>query len=307
MTARLAAADWELWSTQARLVVTDERALAPARQLVDGLLTEVELAVSRFRPDSEVSRLAEAPAGAAAVTPISPTFAELLGQALDAARWTDGAVDPTVGGTLLDLGYDRDISLLDLTGARPVARVRRTPGWRTVRLTEGAVQLPSGMLLDLGATAKAAAADRCATAVAQRLGCGVLMSLGGDIATAGPSPEGGWTIRVADTAEDPETTIVVSGGSAVATSSTVRRTWRRGPTHAHHIVDPRTARPAISPWRSVTVLADTCAVANAAATATIAKAADGAAWLATHRLPARLVDHDHQVHLLGGWPQEEAA
>ena len=101
--------------------------------------------------------------------------------------------------------------------------------------------------------------------------------------------------------------VVLPDGAAVATSSTVRRTWRRGADHTHHIVDPRTSRPAASPWRSVTVVADTCAVANAAATAVIAQGSDGAAWLTTHDLPARLVDHDHQVHLIGGWPQEEAA
>ncbi|MFN8191430.1 MAG: FAD:protein FMN transferase [Nocardioidaceae bacterium] len=308
MTTPTAARDWELWSTTARLVVTDPEALEPALALVRETLAEIELAASRFRSDSDVMRLA---ASAQETHPISPVLAGLLEEALDAAEWTGGAVDPTVGSTLSDLGYDRDIASLDLTGARPVAVVRRTPGWRRLRLATTAtgveLTMPRGLVIDLGATAKAVAADLCATEVAALLGCGALVSLGGDIATAGRGPAGGWVIDVQDTPEDPASQIVLPDGAAVATSSTVRRTWRRGGEVAHHVVDPRTSRPAASPWRSVTVVADTCSVANAAATATIAKGADGAAWLATHDLPARLVDHDRHVHLLGGWPTEEDA
>jgi len=308
MTTTTAAHDWELWSTTARIVVTDPEALEPSLALARETLAEIELAASRFRSDSDVMRLA---ASVQETHVISPVLAGLLEEALDAADWTGGAVDPTVGSTLSDLGYDRDIASLDLTGKRPVAVVRRTPGWRKLRLATSAqgveLTMPRGLVLDLGATAKAVAADVCAAEVAAMLGCGVLVSLGGDIATAGRGPDGGWVIDVQDTPDDPASQIVLPDGAAVATSSTVRRTWRRGGEVAHHVVDPRTSRPATSPWRSVTVVADTCSVANAAATATIAKGADGAAWLATHDLPSRLVDHDRHVHLLGGWPTEEDA
>ncbi|MFN8193365.1 MAG: FAD:protein FMN transferase [Nocardioidaceae bacterium] len=309
-TPTTAAHDWELWSTTARLVVTRPEALEPALALVRETLAEVELAASRFRPDSEVMRLAAGAQDSGATgaadqrVEVSPMLADLLAGALDAAAWTGGAVDPTVGSTLSDLGYDRDIASLDLSGDRPVARVRRVPGWRRVRLEGTTLNLPAGLLLDLGATAKAVAADRCAVRVASTLRCGVLVALGGDIATAGPGPDGGWVVDVQDTPEDPAAQIVLPDGAAVATSSTVRRTWNRGGESVHHVVDPRTSRSADSPWRSVTVVAGSCAVANAASTATIAWGADGAAWLATHDLPARLVGRDRQVHLLGGWPQE---
>jgi FAD:protein FMN transferase len=296
--------DWELWSTQARLVVTDEAALAPALALVRERLDAIERACSRFRPDSEVRRLTEGPEGP---VEISACLADLLTEALTAARVTRGAVDPTVGGTLSDLGYDRDITLVDLTGDRPVARVRRTPGWRVVELDGTTLRLPAGVELDLGATAKAVAADRCATEVATRLGTGVLVSLGGDIATAGPAPAGDWQVLVQDTDKDPAAHIALAGGSAVATSSSVRRTWRRGHETAHHVVDPLTSRPARTPWRSVSVVADSCAEANTAATATLAQGGEGLTWLAARGLPARLVDHDRAVHLLGGWPREEEA
>lgn len=309
----LPAVDWSLWSTTARIVLTDASALAEARRVADALLDEVERAVSRFRPDSEVMLLA---ASGASEADLSQVLTEYLSEALYAARWTDGAVDPTVGNTLSDLGYDRDLTAarthlaqlqLDLSGPRPVARVRRTPGWQSLKLTGNHLSLPAGLVIDLGATAKAVAADRCAAAIAARFGCGVLVSLGGDIATAGTGPESGWLIEVRDTAEDPGTALNLPSGAAVATSSTVRRTWRHGDTERHHILDPQTARPAESPWRSVTVVAHTCAVANAASTATIAKGATGADWLRTHDLPARLVDRDRRVHHLGGWQEENAA
>lgn len=296
----VAAQEWELWSTRARLVVTDPGALGAARILVDELLGEVELAASRFRPDSEISTLAPGRDGTA---PVSPMLADLLAEAIEAARRTDGAVDPTIGATLSALGYDRDIRLVE-SGSRMVALVRPVPGWERLRLTGRTLALPAGLQLDLGATAKAVAADRCAALVAERLGVGVLVALGGDIATAGPAPAGDWQILVQDTEQDPAAHITLPAGGAVATSSTVRRTWRRGGEDLHHIVDPRTGRPAEPVWRSVTVAGASCVAANTAATATIVKARAGLAWLTGQGLPARLVDSRGAVHVCGGWPLE---
>ncbi len=295
--------DWDLWSTQARLVVTEPALLDPALALVHPVLAEVERAASRFRPDAEVLTLAVEPDGSCVV---SAMLADLIAAALVAAQDTDGAVDPTVGSALADLGYDRDIRLV-LDGDRPLAVVRPVPGWRRVTLTGTRLRVPAGLVLDLGATAKAVAADRCAALVAEVLGTGVLVSLGGDLATAGPAPDGGWQVTVQDTDADPASHIGLPAGHAVATSSTVRRTWRRAGHTVHHIVDPATSRPADPVWRTVSVAADSCARANAAATATVVKARAGHAWLAAQGLPARLVDAEGRVHLLHGWPTEVAA
>lgn len=299
-----AARDWELWSTTGRLVVTRPETLPAATRVVDALLAEVERAASRFRPDSEIMTLAPAADGWVS---LSPELAALLRTALDAARRTDGALDPTVGGTLVDLGYDRDISLVIGDDGSAVARVRRVPGWRTLQLDGNRLRMPPGVVLDLGATAKAAAADRAATLVAEQLHTGVLVGLGGDIATAGPAPTGGWQITVQDTAHDPATQVGLPAGAAIATSSTVRRAWHQGGEPRHHLVDPRTSRPAVSPLRSVTVAAASCVDANAAATATLVKGPAGPAWLAATGLAARMVTTDGEVRLLGDWPTEEAA
>ncbi|HYZ37586.1 MAG TPA: FAD:protein FMN transferase [Pseudonocardiaceae bacterium] len=100
-----------------------------------------------------------------------------------------------------------------------------------------------GVLLDFGATAKALAADRAAAQITRALGCGVLVSLGGDIAVAGSAPAGGWRIAVAEDhtqAQACPQQIVTIGTGGLATSSTTRRRWRRGGRWLHHIVDPRT-------------------------------------------------------------------
>lgn len=296
----LAARDWELWSTRARLVVTDPAALEPALLLVDDLLAEVELAASRFRPDAEVRRLRPGPDGTVLV---SPLLAELLSAALEDAERTGGAVDPTVGAALSGLGYDRDIRLVR-SGPRLVAVVRPVPGWRVLRLEGRRLRLPERLEIDLGATAKAVAADRAARLVAERFGVGALVSLGGDIATSGRAPAGGWQVRVQDADDDPASHVELAAGTAVATSSTTRRTWWRGADRMHHIVDPGTGRPADPVWRTVSVVAATCRDANAAATATIVKGHRGLAWLQGLGLPARLVDRDGGVHRCHGWPAE---
>jgi thiamine biosynthesis lipoprotein len=296
----VATQEWDLWSTRARLVVTEPGSLPDALELVQDLLEEVELAASRFRPDSEIENLVPGPDG---TVHLSPMLADLLGEALESARTTDGAVDPTVGSALAAIGYDRDIRLVE-DGGTLRAVVRPVPGWRRLRLEADRLTLPAGIRLDLGASAKAVAADRSAALVADRLGVGVLVSLGGDIATAGPGPSGGWQILVQDGPEDAPTQVSLPAGSAVATSSTSRRTWRRGDDTIHHIVDPRTSRPVPSIWRSVTVAATTCAVANRASTATIVKNRAGFDWLSEQGLAARLVDRDGHVHLCNGWPSE---
>ena len=294
---------FELWSTTASVVVTDPAALGTAVDVVLAGLDRVELACSRFRPDSELAGLT------AGTHRLSPLLADLVGTALDAAEASGGLVDPTVGSTMRGLGYDRSIELLPGDGA-PVTVVHHVPGWRRVQLHGDKLELPPGVELDLGATAKARAADLTAHAAAdavRSVGAGVLVEIGGDVATAGPAPADGWQLLVQDTAEDPAGRFTLAGGWAVATSSTVRRAWRRGGVLLHHIVDPRTAAPAAPVWRSATVAAPSCTEANTASTAAVILGHDAARWLALHGYTARLVDQRHRVVRVGDWPQEVAA
>lgn len=305
-----AARDWSLWSVTARLVVTEPTVLAEASGLVDACLAGVEQAASRFFPGSELSRLRPGPDGTVVVGPV---LADLVGAALEAARETDGMVDPTLGDVLAGLGYDRDLALLPpADDAIRVVRsgevvVRRSSTWRSLRLDGRRLTLPAGVRLDLGATAKARAADRCAALVHDRLGTGVLVSLGGDVATAGPAPREGWQVTVQDLPADAPQQVGLTAGAAVATSSTARRTWQHDGRVVHHLLDPRTGAPVDGPWRCVTVVAPTCLRANTASTATLALGDTGLSWLARTGLPARLLGHDGGVVTTGGWPREVAA
>ena len=290
-----AAHDWERWTCRCRLVVTEPHLLRRATDVVDEVMDAVELAGSRYRHDSEISRLRPG------WNEVGPVLSELVTVALDAARHTDGAVVPTLGVALASLGYGR---LFDTTyGVRGTGRVTvsRVPDWHAVRLEDGRLFLPAGVVLDLGATAKAWAADRAAAEVAA-LGTGVLVSLGGDIATAGPAPSDGWKVTVQDVPSDEPQQVTLHAGAAVATSSTLHRV-RRGPDGpSHHLLDPRTGAPVRTPWRTATVVADSCVRANAASTGTLVKGLHGTGWLRRTQLPGRLVATTGTVTAVGGFP-----
>jgi thiamine biosynthesis lipoprotein len=298
---------WSVWGTTARIVVTDPRMADAAQALVSARLEAVDAACSRFRPDSELAgvqnRLTAEPGTAITV---SPLLAELIAAALRAARRTDGDVDPTLADDLAALGYDRDYALIELDSParmrlRLTRRVRHR--WSDVHLDGRQLLMPARVHLDLGASAKAVTADRAAAQVAERLGGGILVSLGGDIATAGSAPEAGWQVLVQDGGREPSSRIRLDSG-ALATSSTVSRSWRNGTRAVHHILDPASGMPAEPVWRTVSVVAGTCAEANALSTAAIVRG-----WSAVDRLrsggfPAQLVGADGEIVRLAGWPVE---
>jgi thiamine biosynthesis lipoprotein len=292
-----ATAQWPVWSTTARIVVTDAGRLEQAREIATRRLAQVDAACSRFRDDSELMQL---PAGRPVL--VSAQLADLVRTALEAAQATDGLVNPTVGTVLGGLGYDRDWA--EMAGDRPASpiRVRRLPSWRQVRLQGQHLTVPAGVRLDLGATGKAFTADLIAAQIAAELPVGALVALGGDIATAGPEPENGWNVLVQDRPGDPSVTVRLAPQSAIATSSTQGRRWTTGGRQMHHIVDPRTAAPAKVVWRTATVAAPTCAAANAFSTAALILGHDAPAWLQQQGVAARLVSASGDVVSIAGFP-----
>lgn len=205
------------------------RRAPPDRELVEKELSAVDEACGRFRPDAELTR-AERAGRPVTVTPL---LAELVAAALDAARRSNGDVDPTLGMDLARLGYDR-------------------------------------------------------------------------IATAGDAPAGGWTVHVQDRPVDRPQTVRVTAGTAMATSSTASRSWRRGGRLLHHVLDPRTGVPSSRVWRSVTVCADRRVVANTHSTAALVRGTDTPPALRRAGVAARLVDNQGHVHVLGGWPEGQS-
>jgi thiamine biosynthesis lipoprotein ApbE len=328
----LAAADRDALGTTARLVAWPAENLPRLLAAVDGELADLDAQASRFRADSEISAVHAAGAGSYR---ISDGLAEAVGIALAAAAWTGGLSDPTVGSALVGIGYDRDFAAIKPSTAGTTPAVGPVAGWRAVRLNENELTVPAGVVLDLGATAKALGADRAAAAAYAAAGIGgVLVSLGGDVAVAGSPPAGGWPVLVADehrqvrearnlgrrsrTAPRAERTAPLTppptadpavaqqirlARGGLATSSVTCRQWLRAGHLMHHIIDPRTGLPASGPWRTVSVAAASCAEANAASTAAIVAGEDAVGWLTAAGLPARLVGHDGRITCTDGWPE----
>lgn len=306
-----ATAEWRAWSTTVSLVVTDTEALAAAEVIAREVIDAVDLACSRFRDDSELSRLQASPSVSTGAM-VSPLLAELVRAALDVAAATGGLVDPTLGNDLVAIGYDRDIARLEASassvraGGFGIQVLRRSPGWKRVSLVGDRLAVPADLALDLGATAKAFAADRIAARIADTLGCGALVSLGGDIATAGPTAGSHWEVLVQDLPTDPAQQVAIPAGAAVATSSTQKRRWTQAGMPRHHILDPRFGLPVDPVWRSATVAARSCLHANALTTAALVSGVDAPQWLRSVGADARLVDREGRVVTTGGWPVEPA-
>lgn len=319
----VATAAFRVWGGTAELLVTDPRVIGGGERRLAAELEAVGAAVSRFRPDSELSALNAAAGKAVAV---SPLFMEFLDAALHAAA--DGAGSPAAGGPgrhrapasaavpSEPAGRSESRSTsgmsgsLDASGAAGVPTPVPVPGWRVVETDRayGTVRVPAGVALDFGATAKAHAADRAAWLLAQEFGCGVLVNLSGDVAVAGPPPAGGWPVRVADGEasgpSDPGQTVTLHDGGA-ATSGTTVRTWRHGGRTVHHIVDPATGDAAAPPWLTVTAVAGSCLDANTLTTAALVRGPEILPFLRQAGCPMRLLGADGRITLLGGWPQED--
>lgn len=292
-------------------IICPEPQLDAAAALVRDELAAIDLACSRFRPDSELSRLNDA-AGAPVV--VSPLLFEAIAQAQRAAASTHGVVDPTIARALRDWGYDTTFTSVPADGPPVEVALRAVPGWWNVILdaTASTVTLPRGVELDLGATAKGLAADRCAALVHDTLGCEVLINLGGDIAVAGPAPADGWAVLCTDHhAADLDDDAVIAAGQTVeifagglATSSVTVRRWIRGDARLHHLIDPLIGAPAHTCWRTVTVAAASCLDANIASTAAVIMSEAAVAWLEDRGLPARLVRADGHIVTTAGWPAD---
>jgi thiamine biosynthesis lipoprotein len=251
---------------------------------VRDLFAERDRAFSRFRSDSELSRVNAFPSR---ILVVSDAFAGMLRLALRASEATGGVVDPTVGAALVALGYDRDFAELDADGDP----IRLVPGGRSgeIRVRGRILERPVGVELDLNGVVKSRTVD---DALALLAGPG-FVSAGGDLAARGPldvALPGGDAIRL--------------DAGALATSGTLTRSWLRGGERLHHLVEPATGRPAASPWACVTVGARTCVEADVAAKAAFLLGDTGAAWLDDRELPGRLVGTDGRVVLTASWEHQ---
>lgn len=316
---RYAADRWTALGTYVSLVVADAEKLAAARAACEQILAAIDVACSRFRDDSDLVR---ANRNAGHWVQVDRLLVQAMTAAVRVAHSTDGLVDPTLGGHLVALGYDRDLD--EIRRAGPDTGTRPTPvhppvvpdSWRRIGIDpDGGLRVPEGISLDLGATGKAFAADLIAATVPDQIGTALIISLGGDVAVGTPTDSGAagtpghrWQIAVAERPEDAakaEAEVVVLDEGGLATSSTLARHWSQDGVAMHHLLDPRTGLPVEPVWRTVSVCAGSCLDANAASTAAIVLGKRAPAWLWQTDLAARLVASDGEVFRIAGWPEPD--
>jgi thiamine biosynthesis lipoprotein len=256
-----------------------ERALEAA----EAEFHRLEALLSRFRPDSELSRLNEH----GSLEP-GPDLLEVVELALLARIRTGGRFDPTVHDALVAAGYDRSFELVPADG--PAAGAAPCRGG--VLVDGRRIELEPGVRLDLGGIGKGFAVERAAVVLAAAGPC--LVNAGGDLAVRG----GSWPVGV-ETA-DGQITLELDRG-AIATSGRDRRRWRRNGHEQHHLIDPRTGAPAESDLLRVTVVASDAVEAEAWAKALFLAGEDAAAAEADELgLPTVLVTADGRTRLAGG-------
>ncbi|MDX6375343.1 MAG: FAD:protein transferase, partial [Nocardioidaceae bacterium] len=222
-----------------------------------------------------------------------------------AAELTDGLVTPCLGRALVALGYDADLGVVRQRGTSPARRLPPpTPdAWRGLGIRTDTIRVPAGCELDLGATAKAWAADVVVAMVVERLNCRVLVSLGGDLRVGGPAGPP-WSVMVTERLEDTTGQLVEVDRGGLATSTTMVRRWLGPDGEVHHLVDPRTNAPVTGPVRTVTAAGGSCLAANIASTAALVLGSAALPWLESHEVGARLVHESGLVTTTAAWPSD---
>ncbi len=303
----LASAEFPAMGTSVTLALP-ERDAERGAELARMLFAQWEDALSRFRPESELSRLN---ARAGEYVEVSPLFAHVLETALRAARATDGIYDPTLCGQLVAVGYSASFELLPAEQPGTTVPLALWPGggWRSIAYDSSSrrVMLPSGVGLDFGGIAKGMAVDATVERLREVGIPAALVNAGGDLAVLGLPPgatSGGdvdaWPIAVPG--RETWATLPLARG-ALATSGVARRHWRQGGVARHHLLDPRTGAPAMTGLWSVTVAASRCSQAEVAAKATfILGPTEGARFLRARSLAGLLVYDDGRCESVGAWP-----
>lgn len=239
-----------------------EQCIAALRRLPNWF-EQVEEAVSRFKPDSELSKLNRS---SGCTLQVSPLFLTLVEQALAAARKTGGIFDPTVLNALIQSGYDKSFGELvgvaeDCENAKPVGL-----GYRGIKvdLPRSTVTLPPGLGLDFGGIAKGWAVDQAMEYMQEWEGdTEICINAGGDLRLHVPAGGTPWEVAVQNPFDrEQDLGFIILSNGAVATSSVLKRRWQAKGRVLHHIIDPRLGQPAQSDIVAATVVAQTSAEAE---------------------------------------------
>jgi thiamine biosynthesis lipoprotein len=272
----------------------------PGAQIVRALFSEWEQALSRFIPESELSRLNQM---AGTPVAVSDLLYSVLATALTAAQATEGIYDPAMLDQLVKIGYDRTFDRLQAVDFDPITPGEPGGRWRGIKVNPiyRQVTLPTGVKLDFGGIAKGMAVDAALERLRQSGMSPAMVNAGGDLAVTGlPPADDKWLIAVPG--RERYWSLPLHHGS-IATSGIAHRHWRQGNTLRHHLLDPRTGLPARSDLWSVTVVADRCEQAEVAAkVAFILGSRQGADFLRRYRIAGLLVREDGTWETVEPWP-----
>jgi thiamine biosynthesis lipoprotein len=301
---------WRAMGSAAALAVVGGDTALAARAIAR--VDDLEDKWSRFRETSDVRRVNR---HAGSAVRVNADTVELVAVAIEAWKRTAGAFDPTVGGAVIDAGYDESFDRFDgqpRSFDRNTSRPARGASAIELDVDAGTVAVPRGVQLDFGGLGKGLAADLVVAELLDAGADGAMVSLGGDLRVGGIGPDAGgaWLVGVADpssvdvdvdVAVDLATVALSDGG--VATSSTQRRRWRTvDGGEAHHVIDPRTGAPSTSPVIAATVIAADAATAEVAATAcVVGGVADGSRAVDGLGAGALLVERDGRRHVAGSF------
>jgi thiamine biosynthesis lipoprotein len=301
-------------NTHFRAMTTDVTVLAPTvsadqerrlAQQVAELFEASEQRFSRFRPESELSRLNRS----GRLSPASSPFLAAMVRAGRFFELSGGLFNPTVAGALIAAGYDRSFeSGCEAGRLTPDALWSVTPFEAiAVDHRRRSVTLPRGVSLDFGGFIKGWTVDRAARLLPPT----AAIDAGGDAMLRGAGPDGhGWIVDVEDPADPTRAVLTLRvRDRAVATSAPNRRRWNTEAGTMHHLIDPRTDRPSESDLAQVTVLDDTVEVAEVLAKiAYLLGASEGRCFLQRRRdVAAVLVRRDGQVDVVGKLEEDRAA
>ncbi|RBA24637.1 FAD:protein FMN transferase [Herminiimonas fonticola] len=294
------------WSV--KLVADAARALAPLQSAIQNQLDAVVAQMSTWESDSALSRFNDAPPNSWHTLPTE--FFSVLAYALQVARDSDGAYDPTAGALVNAWGFGPTQRYSDAAFIAPsaaqLAIARARCGWQRIQLdveSQRALQ-PGGVYVDLSAIAKGFGVDQLVHALLQRGIDSFLVEVGGELRGAGIKPDGQpWWIALEHPLSTSSTaanesniaTIAALYNLSVATSGDYRRYFEDGETRFSHTIDPRNGEPISHGLASVTVLHRDCMAADAWSTALgVMGAEQGLAYADRHDLAALFIQRGNQ-------------
>lgn len=288
---------WAMGCQMAVLLEAEGPAAQTVLEAVPEWFATWENVLSRFRADSELTKLNQ---HSGHWTQVSHVLAEVLRVALEMAESSDGLVTPTILTALEAAGYTHPYEIMQRAGADLATpsgedgSAAPAPDWRAIRIEGDWVALPAGVRVDLGGVAKGWAAEQVANRLAEFGPC--LVDAGGDIVVRGPRRDGEpWVIGVMDPmARDQDLALLALEQGAVATSGRDYRRWLRSGRHFHHLIDPRTGRPAETDVLTATAFAPTGPEAEMAAKVMLLLGSDqGLSWIEQRPRYAGLVVLEH--------------